>query len=242
VVSAVIDATTFEVEIAGVTALIGATDLNVCVSLYGPVILNLFFGSLCNVGNTTNNQPNACNDYSNLNNSSCSSASNYAGSNSNSCVSTCPPSSVSTCTTSAGFHRPQTNANLIRAEITGFPPTAILWNGVGCLPYFAPNQFNLDPPAYLLVQLVDPSESRYIQHTYKDHTLFNILAKVIAYPPLRQERAVPQEAIFQGLQIINQIHVRILNPDHSLYHFHGLNWSATFIFIASASAGSQLCY
>lgn len=242
VVSTVIDATTFEVEIAGVTALIGAANLNVCVSLFGPVILNLFFGSICSVGNTSNNQPNACNNYSNLNNASCSSSSGFPSTPLASCQSNCPPSSVSTCTTSAGFHGPKTNSNLIRSEISGFPPTAVLWNGVGCLPFFAPNQFNLDPPAYLLVQLVEPSESRYIQHTYKNETLTNILAKIVAYPPLRVERAIPMEAIFQGLQVINQIHIRILNPDHSLYHFHGLNWSASLIFIASASSGSQICY
>ena len=54
--------------------------------------------------------------------------------------------------------------------------------------------------------------------------------------------SVPQEAIFQGLKIINQLHFRILNPDHTLYHFHGQNWSATLVFVTSSLSGAQICY
>jgi hypothetical protein len=194
VVAEVLSATSFLAEISGVANFIGVIDLVVCVSLFGPVILNLFFGSLCNVS----------------------------------------PFSL---TDSATFP-----ANIIRAEITGFPPTAILWNGVGSLPFFAPNQFNLDPPPYLLIELVSPNESRYIQHTFQNETITTLLAKIVAYPPLRQDRAVPQEITFQGLKVINQLHFRILNPNHTLYHFHGSDWSATMIFIVSGLTGAQTCY
>lgn len=199
VVAEIISATSFLAEISGVSNLVGVTDLMVCISLFGPVIFNLFFGALCNVSPFTQ---------------SFMDSTPYA---------TYP-------------------INTIRAEITGFPPTAILWNGMGSLPFFAPNQFNLDPPPYLLIELVTPNESRYIQHTFQNDTITNLLAKIIAYPQLRQERAVPQEVNFQGLKVINQLHIRILNPNHTLYHFHGSDWSATMIFIVSGLTGAQSCY
>ncbi len=199
VVAEVLSATSFLAEISGVTSFVGAVDLEVCISLFGPVIVNLFFGSLCNVAPFSQ--------------------------------------SMADSTPFATFP-----FNTIRAEITGFPPTAILWDGVGSLPFLAPNQFNLDPPSSLLIQLVEPNESRYIQHRFQNDILTNLLAKIIAYPPLRQERAVPQEVHFQGLKIINTLHFRILNPDHSLYHFHGANWSATLVFSVFGFTGAETCY
>lgn len=199
VVTEAISATSFLAELSGVTDFAGAAGLEVCTSLLGPVILNLFFGSLCNVA------PFA-------------------------------QSASTLYSTPFGSFVTQT----IRSEITGFPPTAILWEGPSSLPVLAPNAFNLDPPSYLLLQIVEPSESRYIQHRYRDDTI-SIFAKIIAYPQLRQERAVPQEAIYQGLKIINNLRLRVLTPYHELYNFHGSNWSATLVFTTSSLSGAQTC-
>lgn len=198
VVSEVLSATSFLAEISGVSDFVGVTDLDVCVSLFGPVIMNLFFGILCNVG----------------------------------------PFTQSTIDTRPFARFP---VNTIKAEITGFPPTAILWNGPGSLPVFGA-EFNLDPPSALLLQLVEPNESRYIQHRFQNDIITDLLAKIIAYPPLRQERAVPQEVIFQGLKTIQQLHFRLLNPDHTLYQLHRREWSATLVFVTSSLTGAQTCY
>ena len=199
VVAEVLSATSFLAELSGVTPFIGASNFPVCVSLFGPVIVNLFFGSLCNVS---------------------------------------PFSSSSVDST------PFTNfpVNMIKSEISGFPPTATLWNETRSLPFFAPNQFNLDPPDYLLIEIVKPNESRFIQHRFMSDTITSIFAKVVVYPALRVERATPMETIFQGLKVINQLHLRVLTPDHRLYNFHGRSWSATLVFVVSALSGQLTCY
>lgn len=199
VVAEILSATSFLAEVSGVSPFLGANGLDVCVSLFGPVIVNLFFGSLCN---------------------------------------------VSPFSSSPAESTPFTNfpVNTIKSEITGFPPTAILWNGPTSLPFFAPNQFSLDPPDYLLMEMVEPNESKFIQHRYMSDTITNLFAKLVVYPPLRVERATPMETIFQGLKVVNQLHLRILDPTHRLYNFHGRNWSCSLIFVVSALSGSSVCY
>ena len=191
VVSEVVSAITFRAEIQGVTPLETATDLAVCTCLNDPVILNLFFGIICN---------------------------------------------------NLAFMESTIPTNAIKAEITGFNPTARLWTSPTSLPMFGENQFNLDPPDYLLIQLVKPSKSTYIQHTFGEHTITNVFAKLSVYPALRVERATPMETILQGLAVINQMQFRILNPDHRLYNFHGRDWSITLIFIIAGLTGYQMLY
>lgn len=177
---------TFVIDLAGVSpALVTGSR---CVSLFGPPIANLFFGTA------------------------------PCGSNSGG------------------------NSSSIKAEITGFPADAVLWWDSASMPFYAPHQFNLDPPDYLLIQITEPNESRYIQHRWKSDTLTNLFGKLVVYPALRLERATPMESVFQGLQLVNSLHFRILTPDHQLYNFHGRNWSATLIFVVSAKTGAQVCY
>jgi len=179
-VIAVIDAFTFEVEIAGVADLIGLADEPVCTSLFGPVILNLYFSDDCMF-------------YS------------------------------------------------MKSELTGFPAQAILWEGPQSLPVVSPNQFNLDSIDAILIEL-SPNESTYIQHQWKDDTNTRLFGKVIVYPAFRLERIYPIESVFQGMKVINQLHFKFFNPDHTLYNFHGRDWSATLIFVCAQQAGSQICY
>lgn len=180
-VIAVIDAFTFEVEIAGVADLIGLADEPVCTSLFGPVILNLYFSEDCMY-------------YS------------------------------------------------MRSELTGFPAQAILWEGPQSLPVVSPNQFNLDSIDYLLLEITKPNQSTYIQHQWKDDTNVRLFGKIVIYPAFRVERIYPIESVFQGMKVINQLHIRLLNPDHSLYDMHGRNFSATLVFVVAGQAASQLCY
>ncbi len=230
VVSEVPNATTFIAE--GSSGLFtGAVNVSVCVSLFGPVILNLYFGTNCGgIG-----------------------SSNISSGSSHGSGGAVPIASLSHQHhgergggkgTGGGDKALFTTfpTSLIKSEITGFPPKAILWDGPTSLPFFAPNQFSLDPPDYLLVQLVKPNESKFIQHQYQSDTITSLFAKLVVYPPLRVERATPMETIFQGLKVVNQIHIRILTPDHRLYNFHGRNWSASLVFVVSATSGAQLCY
>jgi hypothetical protein len=132
--------------------------------------------------------------------------------------------------------------NTFRNEVLGFPAEAILWQNPLSLPFIAPFVFNLDPPDYLIVEIVKPTESRYIQHRWKNDTITTVFAKLAIYPGYRLDRVYPMEVTYQGLQIINQVHFRILTPDHNLYNFHGRNWSMTLVLQAVVQTGAQLCY
>ena len=233
VVSEVPNATSFIAETSGLansSEFSGAVDRPVCVSLFGPVILNLFFGTNCGESSSNGNGGGGGPLGVHHHHSSVSTSRGIGGKGGKG--------------TGGGDGALFTTfpTSLIKSEITGFPPKAILWNGPTSLPFFAPNQFSLDPPDYLLVQLVEPNESKFIQHSYQSDTITSLFAKLVVYPPLRVERATPMETIFQGLKVVNQLHIRILTPDHRLYNFHGRNWSASLIFVVSAMSGSQLCY
>ena len=181
-VIAVIDAFSFEVEVAGVAVLMGlAPDTPVCTSLFGPIILNLYFSEDCMFQS-------------------------------------------------------------MRAELTGFPAAAVLWEGPQSLPVVSPNQFNLDSTDYILIEISKPNQSTYIQHQWKDDTNVRLFGKIVIYPGFRLERIYPIESVFQGMKVINQLSFRILNPDHSLYNFHGRNFSMTLVLVVAAQVSSQLCY
>lgn len=132
--------------------------------------------------------------------------------------------------------------NTFRNEVLGFPAEAILWQNPLSLPFIAPFVFNLDPPDYLIVEIVKPTESRYIQHRWKNDTITTVFAKLAIYPGYRLDRVYPMEVVFQGLQVINQVHFRFRTPDHKLYNFHGRNWSMTLVLQVVGQTGGQLCY
>jgi hypothetical protein len=191
VVSEVIDATTFVVEIGSLsTSVFTDSDItSICVGLQGTPIFNLFFGSVCN--------------------SAIRKASTFP-------------------------------SNVIKHEVLGFAETAIQWDGPTSLPFFAQGQYNFSPPDYLLL-ILEPSESRYSIHTYKEDTITNVFSRIILYPAYRDIKNLPNEQVYQGLKVITELHFRILNPDHTLYNFHGQNWSATLIFSCAAATVNLTC-
>lgn len=133
--------------------------------------------------------------------------------------------------------------NPIYPEMLGFPPKAVMWiNSETSLPITAPNHVSLETPDYVLLEFVKPNESTYIQHQWKNDNKTRLFGKVVMYPGLRFERNYPIEAIFQGNRTINQLHVRIYNPNHTLYNFHGKDWSMTLVLVIAGATGAQMCY
>lgn len=139
------------------------------------------------------------------------------------------------------YFAPGTGPDIIRPCIMGFGDTAAQWSLDGPT-LIAPHSFQVDHPNYLLVQITEPTGSTYIQHSWKNDNLTDVFAKLVIYPPYRLERIYPMQKILQGIEIVDHIFIRILNPDHSLYHFHGRNWSATIVFVVPQLTGSQLCF
>ena len=99
----------------------------------------------------------------------------------------------------------------------------------------------LEPPPYLLLQVLDVKGSVYTQHNYLGDNLTNILAKVIFFPTYQMQRMYPMSLTFNGSEILTQLHFRWLTPDHQLYQFHGRNWSATMEFVVLGEVPVLMC-
>jgi hypothetical protein len=108
-------------------------------------------------------------------------------------------------------------------------------------PYLSITTAMLEPPAYLLLQVLGLKGSSYIQHNYQGQNLTNILAKVIFFPSFQVQRGFPMSQTFNGSEILTQVQFRWLCPDHTLYQFHERNWSATLEFIVMTEIPVLLC-
>lgn len=108
-------------------------------------------------------------------------------------------------------------------------------------PYMSITTVALEPPPYLLLQVLDVKSSAYIQHNFLGDNITNILAKLIFYPTYQLQRLYPMSLTFNGSEIISQLHFRWLTPDHQLYQFHGRNWSGTLQVVVLGDAPSLAC-
>ena len=126
-------------------------------------------------------------------------------------------------------------------EILGFNPRPYFWTP-GSYTLSPPYEWSFDGPNYILIQLENPTGSTYIQHAHHRDNIVNLLAKVVLYPPFSMQRLYPMQIMLQGINILNSIKVRILNPNHTLYRFHGRNWSATLSLVSPATTAQQVCY
>lgn len=133
------------------------------------------------------------------------------------------------------------NRNSIFPEIMGFNPRPYLWTP-GTYELVPPFEWNFEGPNYILIQLENPTGSTYIQHAHHKDNIVNLLAKVVLYPPFSMQRLYPMQIMLQGITILNSVKVRILNPNHTLYRFHGRNWSATLSLVSPATTAQQVCY
>jgi len=97
----------------------------------------------------------------------------------------------------------------------------------------SPFPMNLFHPSYVLLEVVSPINfNTQLTHAWKGSIKNNLVAKV------RLDRdtgssyieSLTNEPIqFFGMQGITSVHMRILNPDHSLYQLHGKDWSGTIV-------------
>jgi hypothetical protein len=127
------------------------------------------------------------------------------------------------------------------ASVMGFPVSAVFSGSDGEL--IAPHAYNFDGPPYLLWVINDPQGSAFIKHTWKTSTKENIFAKLILRNNVYSiERLYPMQKIMQGNHKMTQLNMSIFNPDHTLFNFHGKNWSGTLTFVTASTAGALLAY
>ena len=123
------------------------------------------------------------------------------------------------------------------AEILGFQNGANLWHN----PLIAPAQWNFDQPSYVLLDLGLQHVSATISHRCGDNVLSQFFGKIVLYPPFKEQRMTPVQAIGTGVSVVSSLHFRILNPWHQLYELHGRNWSITVILASSTKGGRTEC-
>ena len=108
-------------------------------------------------------------------------------------------------------------------------------------PFTSTTTVQLEPPPYLLLQILDVKSSAYIQHNYLGDNITNILAKLIFYPTYQMQRLYPMSLSFNGSEIITQLHFRWLTPNHQLYQFHNRNWSGTLQLVVLGESPALGC-
>lgn len=138
-------------------------------------------------------------------------------------------------------------SNNVLARTLGYTECDALWDPLVPTTKIAPACFMLDWPQYVLLELTEPTGATRNMHAWRDSpdhidTQTNIMAKCILYPAYRLERHFPLTLHMPQLNIVNRVHIRILNPDHSLYRLHGRNFSFTLVFAAVEKSIQQLCY
>lgn len=124
------------------------------------------------------------------------------------------------------------------AEIFGFPSGASLCDE-GAL--MAPYQHNLEPPSYVLLDLGLQHSSATISHRCGSNVMTQFFGKIVLMPPYAERRMTPIQAISSGVSVASRLHLRILNPWHQLYEFHGRNWSMTIIMATNTKAARTDC-
>ena len=128
----------------------------------------------------------------------------------------------------------------------GYIERDALWNVNVPTTWIPPACYSLNWPSYVLVELGEPDGATHNSHAWQtdaNHTDVHtrVLGKVLLYPEFRMERSFPYHMIIPDFRVVNRVRIRILNPDHSLYQFHGRNWSFTLVFHAIEKSINQLC-
>ena len=124
------------------------------------------------------------------------------------------------------------------AEIYGFPGGATMWVEPMLI---APWQWNLEQPSYVLLDLGLQHVSATITHRCGNSVLSQFFGKIVLYPPFKEIRMTPIQALGTGVSVVSSLHLRILNPWHQLYHLHGRNWSLTVILASGTRAARTDC-
>lgn len=121
------------------------------------------------------------------------------------------------------------------AEIYGFRLGANLWPAPSLCPpgdvvaLVAPAQVALDQPAYILLEFGTEHMSATVTHRSGQDVKTRLFTKIPLFAPFRTEKNIPMQSMSTGVTSITSLHVRIYNPDHTLYRFHGKNFAFTII-------------
>jgi hypothetical protein len=91
---------------------------------------------------------------------------------------------------------------------------------------------DLGHPDYILLTVRTSKEEgfshdRTSQHVWQGDLQGEIFAKIIVHPHLAVHRAYPMVLQYGTSKSLHSLFFTFLNPDHSLYHMHGQEWSAT---------------
>lgn len=126
------------------------------------------------------------------------------------------------------------------AEILGFRPGANLWPWQESLAQcatqvvlMAPCHVTLEGPAYVLLDFGLEHMSATVTHRNGNDMQSTRLFGVCAFRGnfFTLERYYKIEQSTSGINVVNSLNVRILNPWGALYEFHGKNWCASLNFI-----------
>lgn len=86
---------------------------------------------------------------------------------------------------------------------------------------------NLSHVDYILIELLVPSGTSRMEHEYLGDNKVNIIGKIVIEGI--SQRLFPMKMEFSSGVAIQNVNLRLLNPDHSDYQLHNENWSATFM-------------
>ena len=114
----------------------------------------------------------------------------------------------------------------LKPSILGFYPQDVLWTGIDDN-FQSPLVYRLQAASYILVQMIYPVGSARIEHNYLGDNKTDILGKIVILPFPWLERFYPMKSTFFSNIKLEYVHLRLLNPDHTLYQLHGHEWSAT---------------
>lgn len=121
--------------------------------------------------------------------------------------------------------------NPIMPFVLGFLPEDFLWQP-GQTSFVSSSCFNLDWPNYLLIEITDPDGGTNNNHNWDEDNKPRVFGKVILYPQYRMERMFPIRMNLPDLRTVSRMKFRFLNPDHTLYKFHGRDWSMTLVMVS----------
>lgn len=86
-------------------------------------------------------------------------------------------------------------------------------------------------PTYVMMQILDPVGSAQCEHVSETGTVSGYIGKCVFMSLFRTlNEHAPRVLRFFPARRVTEIHVRLLNPDGSLYQLHGMHWSATLLF------------
>ena len=124
------------------------------------------------------------------------------------------------------------------AEILGFPETMILYDDAYVRGSYS---MAIDHPPYVLLDIQFDNKSQTTVDSYKnsEKTIFAKLQTITSGNYSRELRVYAMNSTFLSPRDVRTIKVNVYNPNHSLYNFHGKNFSMTLNLAAPFLGSAQ---